>query len=100
MRAPGAVKAHRRRGRAGTPLARIIQAGTREGSKTALVLCMLHEPKGATLKELMPATSWQAHSVRGFISGQAGNRWALRYDRFNVTGSASTSWKDSFSNRC
>lgn len=43
--------------------------GAREGSKKAAILELLRKPDGATIKDLMAATGWQAHSVRGFISG-------------------------------
>ena len=38
------------------------------GTKTQVVLSMLRQPEGASLKALMKATQWQAHSVRGFLS--------------------------------
>jgi hypothetical protein len=41
---------------------------TRAGSKSAIILELLKRPNGATLQEIMTATSWLAHSVRGFIS--------------------------------
>ena len=44
-------------------------AGAREGSKAAKVLTLLRRPDGASLKELMKATGWLAHSVCGFLSG-------------------------------
>ena len=52
-------------------------AGTREGSKTAQALALLRRPNGATLAELMKALAWQAHSVRGFISGTLGKKMDL-----------------------
>src|SRR5713101_3136882 len=60
-----------------TPKARKPAAGARDGSKTATVLEMLKRKNGATLKELMKATGWQAHSVRGFLSGTVGKKMEL-----------------------
>jgi hypothetical protein len=50
---------------------------SRPSSKTSKVLDMLKRPNGATLKELMKATGWQPHSVRGFLSGTVGKKMKL-----------------------
>lgn len=42
---------------------------TAEGTKKAKVIAMLRNAGGATLAELMAATGWQKHTVRGFLSG-------------------------------
>jgi Protein of unknown function (DUF3489) len=49
----------------------------RDGSKTSMVLDLLKRPDGASLKELMKVTGWQAHSVRGFLSGTVGKKMGL-----------------------
>ena len=54
-----------KRPRRGAPKAH----GPREGSKTATVLALLKRAGGVSSQDLMDATGWQAHSVRGFLSG-------------------------------
>ena len=51
--------------------------GAREGSKAAKVLDLLRRPDGATLKELIKATGWLPHSVRGFLSGTLRKKMGL-----------------------
>jgi len=51
--------------------------GARNGSKTAKFLNLLKRSGGATGKDLIKATGWQAHSVRGFISGVLGKKMGL-----------------------
>lgn len=50
----------------------------RQGSKTEKVLTLLKRANGVTLKELMKATAWQAHSVRGFLSAAVGKKMGLK----------------------
>ena len=53
-------------------------AGAREGSKAAKILDLLKRPGGATAKELIKATGWQPHSIRGFLSGTVGKKMKLK----------------------
>lgn len=68
-------RATRRRARADNPQ-RVPDAAETRGSassrpetlKTEIVLKKLRLARGATVAQLMEATGWQAHSVRGFLS--------------------------------
>src|SRR5437764_6211119 len=42
---------------------------SRAGSKQAQVIGLLQRPEGATIEEMAIAMGWQAHTVRGMISG-------------------------------
>ena len=55
-------------------------------TKAALVISMINRPLGATLAEIMTATGWQAHSVRGFISGQLTRKLGLNVKSFTRDG--------------
>jgi hypothetical protein len=60
--------------------------GARDGTKAARMIALLSRPSGATLTEIMAETGWQAHSVRGFISGQLSRRLGLRIKSFKNGG--------------
>jgi len=39
------------------------------GSKQSHLITLLHSPSGGTVSDMMTLTGWQAHTVRGVISG-------------------------------
>ena len=57
--------------------AKPAKPATRDGSKTAKILDLLRRTGGVTAKELIKATGWQPHSVRGFLSGTVGKKMGL-----------------------
>jgi hypothetical protein len=57
-------------------------SAARHGTKKAKILDLLKRPDGVTLKALMKATGWQAHSVRGFLSGTLGKKMGTPVESF------------------
>ena len=51
------------------PKGRTSPPAVRPGTKQALLIDLLKRKKGATIEEIVEATGWQPHSVRGAISG-------------------------------
>ena len=49
----------------------------RAGTKQAQIIAMLQRPEGATVAEMVEATGWLAHTVRGSISGALKKRLGL-----------------------
>jgi hypothetical protein len=63
---------------AAKPLAAIsatIASQPKAGTKLSILIEALPQPNGATIEDLIVATGWQAHSIRGAMSG------ALKKDR-------------------
>ncbi len=49
----------------------------RVGTKQAMLIALLRAPEGATMDAIIAATNWQAHTVRGAISGALGKKLKL-----------------------
>ena len=58
----------------------------RAGTKQAQIIAMLQRPEGATVAEMVEATSWQSHTVRGSISGALEKRLGLPIAAEKVEG--------------
>lgn len=54
-----------------------VMAAKRPLTKTSAALKLLRSAKGVTLDALVTATGWQAHSVRGFLSGTVKKKLGL-----------------------
>lgn len=58
----------------------------REGTKEAMVINMLRRHDGVTIAEIMDATGWQAHTVRGFFAGALKKKWGFQVSSQKVDG--------------
>jgi Protein of unknown function (DUF3489) len=81
--APSKAKASPKAGPAKKPAStRKLGGAAKQGSKATAILDLLKRPTGATLKDLMKATGWQPHSVRGFLSGTLKKRMGTPLESF------------------
>ena len=55
-------------------------------SKISQVVALLRRPEGATAVQIMAATGWKAHSVRGAIAGQIRKKLSLTVATEKVEG--------------
>lgn len=58
----------------------------REGTKQAMLIAMLRAPDGATIEEIMAATGWQSHTVRGAMAGVLKKKLGLEVTSEKVEG--------------
>ena len=58
----------------------------REGTKQATLIAMLRAPEGATIEEIMAATGWQSHTVRGVMAGALKKKFGLEVTSEKVEG--------------
>ncbi|MFC6499621.1 DUF3489 domain-containing protein [Gemmobacter lanyuensis] len=58
----------------------------RAGTKQAHIIAMLQRPEGATVAEMVEATGWLAHTVRGCISGALKKKLGLPIKAEKVEG--------------
>ncbi|ACM03931.1 DUF3489 domain-containing protein [Cereibacter sphaeroides] len=58
----------------------------RAGTKQAQIIALLRRPEGASIAEIVEATGWLAHSVRGLISGGLKKKLGLPVTAEKVEG--------------
>ncbi len=81
-----ARKAKPKPGQAQTPDDVAKPVAIRPGTKQAQIIAMLQRPEGATVAEIVAATSWQAHTARGAISGAIKKKLGLPIAAEKVEG--------------
>lgn len=55
-------------------------------TKHDCMLTLLSRSEGATIPELMDATGWQQHSIRGFLAGTVKRKLGLKLTSVKPTG--------------
>lgn len=65
---------------------RTATATRRTNTKSAKIIGLLGGRTGATIEELVSATGWQQHSVRGFLSGTLKKKRGLDVTSESIDG--------------
>lgn len=58
----------------------------REGTKQQQMIDLLHRPQGATLAEIVEATGWQQHTIRGAMAGALKKKLGLTIASEKIDG--------------
>ena len=80
---PGGTTSHR-----SPPAKKPIARPDDKSSRSAIIIRLLSRRSGASIEDLATATGWQAHSVRGFLSGTIRKRMG-----FNLLSEADSAGK-------
>ncbi len=62
----------------------ILHARACSRTKQATLIAMLRAPDGATIEEIMAATGWRSHTVRGAMSGALKKKLGLEVNSEKV----------------
>ncbi len=68
------------------PQVRLAPTKRPKPTKHAAMLALLRRSKGASLVDLMKATGWQAHSVRGYLAGTLKTKLGLTMSSKKIDG--------------
>jgi len=58
----------------------------RKGTKQAQLIAMLRAPEGATIEQMMIATNWASHTIRGAMAGALKKKLGLEVNSEKVEG--------------
>jgi hypothetical protein len=81
-----APKAAKGRSPARKPAVAPTRGKTREGTKQAEMIALLRRPDGATIDDIVAATGWQKHTVRGAIAGALKKKLGLDVTSEKIEG--------------
>lgn len=62
------------------------EGAQREGTKQATLIALLKQPAGATLGQMVQATGWQSHTVRGAMAGALKKKLGLEITSEKLPG--------------